>query len=305
MFKTLEVTTAASSTALTTLAQLKADGGYDDSQDTLLTRVIEICSNEIALYLRDGHSEDVDVTLGRETIKEIFYEVPAYSNGSLYLSRTPVADITSIRELNSTITRLVSNTDGVAVLSDNTFTSAGGPGGNPFTASYVGKTITITGAGAAGADLTTTVASFTSATEVELTDAPSTSVDPATWSIENPAFNYVVKKQSGQIIRRNGVSVTPFLTQPVTVIYTAGWLLPDSASRNLPYALEDACILYARKKVDQLQEGQDFSGALTGASVDGVGNFQFADSSMRGARGSGIPYEVRAIIDKFRNLTIA
>lgn len=305
MFSTLEVTSAASVTALTTLAQLKADGGYDDSQDTLLTRVIEICSNEIAIYLRDAMDEDENVTLGRDTLRERFYDLPNCGVSSLQLSRRPVGAITSITENNSTITRLVSNTDGAITASDNTFTSAGGPGGNEFTESYVGKTITVSGAGADGADLETTIASFTSATEVELTDAAATTVSDASWSVENPAFNYIVRKQRGEIIKRVGNATIKFSAEPITVAYTGGWLLPGETGRNLPYAIETACIQYARKKVDQLQEGQDFSGPLTGAAIDGVGNFQFDGMSGQSARGSGIPYEVRAILNKFKEPVFA
>lgn len=305
MHSTLEVTTAASVTALTTLAQLKADGGYDDSQDTLLTRVIEICSNEIAHYLRNGVDEDEDITLGRETIRERFYDLPRGGLAALHLSRWPVGSITSVTENGATITRVESNTDGAITSGDNTFTSAGGPAGNGFTEAYVGQSITIVGAGAAAADLTTTIASYTSATEVELTDAAATTVSgDAAWSVDNPYFTYIVRKQRGEIIKRTGNVSVPFYLEPVTVVYTAGWLLPAEAGRTLPYALEDACILYARKKVDQLQEGQDFSGPLTQASVDGVGSFQFGTGASM-SRGSGLPYEVRAIVDKFREPVFA
>lgn len=66
--------------------------------------------------------------------------------------------------------------DAVVVNGDQTVTSASGT----WSAAYVGKPIILTGAGPAGATLTTTIASVTSPTEIELTDAPSTSVNPAT-----------------------------------------------------------------------------------------------------------------------------
>lgn len=52
----------------------------------------------------------------------------------------------------------------------------------PFSASMVGFKIIVAGAGAAGADLETTIASFTSTTEVELTAAAGTTVTTATVS---------------------------------------------------------------------------------------------------------------------------
>lgn len=69
-------------------------------------------------------------------------------------------------------------TDGVTTATSTTATSA--------TAAFVtadkGKTITITGAGAAGATLLTTIASVTNATTIVLTDAASTTTASATLS---------------------------------------------------------------------------------------------------------------------------
>ena len=67
--------------------------------------------------------------------------------------------------------------DGAITSSDNTFTSANAA----FTSDDVGKLIYINGAGAAGAVLSTTIASYTSSTEVELTDAASTTVSGAVY----------------------------------------------------------------------------------------------------------------------------
>lgn len=70
-------------------------------------------------------------------------------------------------------------TDGAITATDQTLqclTSA------PFTAGMVGYKIIVEGAGVAGADLETTIASFTSTTEVELTDAASTTVSAETVS---------------------------------------------------------------------------------------------------------------------------
>lgn len=296
MFSTLTVTTAPSVSTLTTLTQLKADLNLDDSRDTFYTRVIEICSDEISAYLRQGWDEDENMSLGRATVSETFYDLAGAK--SLRLSRWPIAEITSIREGTTTTSRLLSGTDGAISSGDNTFTSATGPGENEFTDSYVGKTIVVTGAGAAGADLTTTIASVTSATEVELTAAASTTVSDASYTVVNPAFSsYIVKKQFGEIRKISGTALTQFLTDPVTVIYTCGWLMPGEEGRTLPKGIEDACILFARCKIDQLEEGEDFSGPLTGASIEGVGSFQFGGGSSR--KGYGIPFEVRAMLDRY------
>lgn len=69
--------------------------------------------------------------------------------------------------------------DGSIVATDQTLQCLSGP----FAATDVGKKIVVVGAGLAGANLETTIASFTSPTEVELTDAASTTVVAAqvTW----------------------------------------------------------------------------------------------------------------------------
>lgn len=67
-------------------------------------------------------------------------------------------------------------TDGAITATDQTLTSATAV----FTTADVGKAITVAGAGVAGATLTTTIASFNSATSVELTLAAATTVTGAT-----------------------------------------------------------------------------------------------------------------------------
>jgi hypothetical protein len=62
--------------------------------------------------------------------------------------------------------------NGTTVATDATLTSAS----NPWVAADVGKTIRVRGAGAAGADHFTTIASFTSAGSIEMTDVAVTSV---------------------------------------------------------------------------------------------------------------------------------
>lgn len=71
--------------------------------------------------------------------------------------------------------------DGAITASDATLTSAS----NPFTASMVGFRIKVAGAGAASADLITTILSYTNAGEVELATTASTTVSGATVSRPN------------------------------------------------------------------------------------------------------------------------
>ncbi len=70
--------------------------------------------------------------------------------------------------------------DGAITNGDKTYTSNTAQ----FTSGDVGKWIIVKGAGTAGADLSTTIASYTSAIEVELTDSASTTVTNAVTTFE-------------------------------------------------------------------------------------------------------------------------
>ena len=80
------------------------------------------------------------------------------------------------------LTSLANNTDGTTTASSTTFTTAGAD----FSAADVGDTIDVTGAGASGAPLVTTVAAFVSSTQITLGTAASTAVSGnAAWAIYN------------------------------------------------------------------------------------------------------------------------
>ena len=80
------------------------------------------------------------------------------------------------------LTSLANNTDGTTTASSTTFTTAGAD----FSAADVGDTIDVTGAGASGAPLVTTVAAFVSSTQITLGTAASTAVSgTAAWAIYN------------------------------------------------------------------------------------------------------------------------
>ena len=77
-------------------------------------------------------------------------------------------------------------TGGNITASDSTLTTTRS---RPFNSSMVGKAITVVGAGPAAADLVTTIASYTSANEVELTGAASTTVANASVTIGSSAVS--------------------------------------------------------------------------------------------------------------------
>lgn len=84
-----------------------------------------------------------------------------------------IRDVSEIAESEIATTTL---TDGAITATDATLTSASAT----FTTDDIGKEIIVAGAGTAGADLLTTIASWNSATSVELTDVAVTTVSGAT-----------------------------------------------------------------------------------------------------------------------------
>ena len=119
----------------------------------------------------------------------------------------------------------------------------------------------------------------------------------------NPAFPYVVKKQSGILWKLSTGNLIPFTGRQITVVYTAGWALPGVSGRNLPDAIEDACLRFCRAKLSEIDDGQDLAGPLTGATIDKIGSFQFGTPA--GAKGNGLPYDVRNLIERFKAPTLA
>lgn len=110
---------------------------------------------------------------------------------------------------------LIEVTDGAITASDNTFTSASGG----FGTDRVGQFIYVAGAGAAGVALITTIASVTSPTEVELTDAASTTVAGAValWGRDNTASLQAAINECashGVLLR---VHFGEYLTGPLTI----------------------------------------------------------------------------------------
>lgn len=299
MRSVLNVTTAASTTNLTTLAQLKTDLGLGDSLDTFYQRVIDLASDEICVYLGRDWSDSGGISFGRETVQETFYDVSMPLE--LKLGRFPIASITSVVENSRTTARLVTGSDGAITATETTFASAGAS----FTDSYVGKAITVTGAGASGADLTTTIASVTDDTTIELTDAASTTVASANYEIDNPAFNYVIKKANGLLYKVVGSALSQFSGNIITVNYISGWLLPGETGRNLPYGIEDACILLCQYKISQLQSSASFGSGLKSVDIDDFGKVEFADSSSSSGGQNSMPFDVRSMLARYLQPTFA
>lgn len=97
--------------------------------------------------------------------------------------------------------------------SDNTLTAPA----STFTSADAGKAISVLGAGAAGANLITTIASFTNDGEVELTDAASTTVASASivfGTDDTSAFNTAIAAKSHVLVPRGSYITTDRIVFP-------------------------------------------------------------------------------------------
>lgn len=304
MHSILTVTEATESKRLVSLDQVKSDLGLGDDNDGYYERLIDIASDEISVYIGRRADEEGNVTIGLESLTETFYQIGCVKE--LLLGRFPIAEIISVTENGATTPRQLSGSDGEITATDATFSSAIGHTGGAFTSDHVGKSITIKGAGADGAELVTTIASVTNEATVELSVAASTTVSSANYTlgVDNPSFSYVAKKATGTLLKLCGSTVTSFTGQTVSVDYRGGWVLPDAEEgRNLPPAIEEACILLVQYKLGQFEENADVMEMLKSVQIEGVGNFQFADSSY--IKSGSLPYNVRSILDKYVLPTIA
>lgn len=90
------VTAAATNRNLTNAAAVKADLNISgSSEDTYLTRQIQIATAKICSYLETAAANDGSVTLGRETVRETL-RPGCPSPFSLKLARWPVSAVSSV-----------------------------------------------------------------------------------------------------------------------------------------------------------------------------------------------------------------
>jgi len=302
MDRFLEISAAATEKKLTTVTRVRSDLNLTTETDEYLESVIDTCSDFISAYLSQDSDETGQVTIGRETLQETFWD--AASEKELWLGRAPVGDIVSISEDTTAVARQLTGSDGAIAESDATFTSAGAS----FSSDYVGKAISVVGAGDSGGDLTTSVASVTSETEVELTDAALTTVSGASYTVDNPAFStgYVVRKQNGRLGKRSAGYPTPFTARQIVVSYTAGWILPGQTGRTLPQDIEDACVLLVRRKLDQLRAGDTSApgSLIKKESIPGIGTLEY-ESSGSVDWIDGLPMDVHTLIARYARPSVS
>jgi hypothetical protein len=161
--------------------------------------------------------------------------------------------------------------DGAITSGQATFTTTGGL----LTAAMVGKTAVISGAGASGGNLVTTVQSYTNANSVTLAASASTTVTAAMWIIGTDdtaawqlAINAAVAKNGGQLVGippTAGAYGTSLINGSVTVpwgtfwkLYAPGLTLVQAADRTAHFIVTNspqAGVTFERQSVGWQIEG--------------------------------------------------
>ena len=122
--------------------------------------------------------------------------------------------------------------------------------------------------------------------------------------IANPAFAYETDKAAGVLWKLSGGMRINFTAASIAVRYSAGWVPPSDApgapQRTLPEDIEAACVLFVRRKFDQLREADN--PRLKSESLPGAGAWQF--DLQRVDWDAGLPSDVRAMLDPYRRLHV-
>ena len=136
-----------------------------------------------------------------------------------------------------------------------------------YTSTLQGKAITVTGAGVSSADLTTTILSVDSATQITLNASASTAVTNTNISITTGTFNTTLKTNSDLLVFVDGTQ------QTITTHYTVRLNLGDDANKSGTVIFGSAPANGAKVVVLRdvtLQRTTDFQtgGALTAKSLN-------------------------------------
>jgi len=136
-----------------------------------------------------------------------------------------------------------------------------------YTSDLQGKAITVTGAGVSSADLTTTILSVDSATQITLNASASTAVNNTNISITTGTFNTTLKNNSDLLVFVDGTQKT------ITTDYTVRLNLGDDANKSGTVIFNSAPSNGAKVVIIRdvtLQRTTDFQtgGALTAKSLN-------------------------------------
>lgn len=270
-------------------------------------RAIAGASASISAFFNQRRDEDGNVTIARETVVETWRRETLAARSCratpLVLGRAP-ATIISVTEDGVEAKRRVGNSDAAMTAGGANpahLSSAAGPEGSPFTSAMAGQSITVAGAGNAGADLVTTIASIIDDQTVALAAPAQTTVAGAVYALDNPGYAFDCAAASGLLWKRDSAGYrAAFTASVVAVEYDAGWTVPDpanpTAAYTLPLDIESACVIYVRRKLEQQFPG-DFQRILS-ESFPGAGSWTFALEAITWE--GGLPSDVIATLKPYR-----
>lgn len=317
MQSNVTVKTPASSRLLVHPDRAREDLGLDadDVSDTALLRLIAGASASVSAFFNQRRDDDGAVTIVRETIVETWrraaYDARSCRAAPLILGRAPVAEIVAVTEDGVEYKRRIGAADGAMTHDGATPTrlsSAGGPNGKPFTAAMAGAAITVAGAGAAGAALTTTISSVIDDETVALAAPALTTVSGASYELDNPAFVYDLQAAAGMLWKLDGCGYRTWFSASVAAVeYKAGWTAPDpdgeiDQAYTLPADIEDACLMLIRRKLEQQRPDDPSFGRLESESLPGAGTWKWAIQAITWE--GGLPSDVIEILKPYRRLHV-
>lgn len=191
--------------------------------------------------------------------------------------------------------------DGSITSADNTFTSATAS----FTSADVGKVITIQGAGGTNIDLTTTIASVTSATEVELTDAASATVDTVRFTYGTDDTTEIQAAINAIGLASSNSAGTIFFPAGIYIV-NGGFTQVDNSQIGLPtvaFADPMVSITFQGAVISSLN-GATSNGSIIYSTNTGATNGTYSIISGRNAGETGDITRVRFSVRQMRFRTV-
>ena len=126
---------------------------------------------------------------------------------------------------------VVTRTTGTATAGSTTFTDSSAP----FKSTDVGRALTIIGGGVGGADLVTQVKTFTNASSVVLSAAPTISISPATWTLADSSQQLCDSVNSGFGLPAAAGASAVQLSFNSSTAFIPGAVVANADSGTTPY----------------------------------------------------------------------
>lgn len=111
--------------------------------------------------------------------------------------------------------------------------------------------------------------------------------------------DYLTNKATGCLERLSGEELSIWSFSKLTVAYDAGWQVPSSASRDLPYEIEEATIYTVSSRLNELSPNGDRE--ISNESLDGVYSASYETTGAhRFEKHQGLPQRAVALLAKYR-----